>query len=81
MEKRLKFFFDKKGDVLDFAIGEPKEAISKEIGNDIVLRIDQKTKEIVGFTILNFEKRFEHMDRSETLPIAATFTRGNDEHQ
>lgn len=73
MEKKLKFFFDKKGDLLDIAIGKPKAAISKEIGNDIVVRIDPKTKEIVGFTILNFEKRFEHVDKSETLPITATF--------
>ncbi len=51
MEKKLKFFFDKKGDI----------------------RIDPKTKEIVGFTILNFEKRFEHKARSKTLPITATF--------
>jgi hypothetical protein len=70
MEKRLKIFFDKKGDALD-----------------IVVRIDPKTKEIMGFTILNFEKRFEH-EREETLPITATFAqveepkpRGNDEHQ
>jgi len=73
MEKKLKFFFDKKGDVLDIAIGKPKEAISREIGNDVIIRIDPKTKEIVGFTILNFEKRFEHRARSETLPITATF--------
>ncbi len=73
MEKKLKFFFDKKGDVLDIAIGRPKEAISREIGNGVIIRIDPKTKEIVGFTILNFEKRFEHMARSETLPITATF--------
>jgi len=32
------------------------------------------SEEIVGFTILNFEKRFEHLDTSETLPIAATFS-------
>jgi len=73
MEKKLKFFFDKKGDVLDIAIGEPKEAVSKEIGNDVVMRIDPKTNEIVGFTILNFEKRFEHLEKVETLPITATF--------
>ncbi|VVB96320.1 Uncharacterised protein [uncultured archaeon] len=73
MEKKLKVFFDKEGDVFDIAIGRPKGAISKEIGNDIIMRIDPKTKEIVGFTILNFEKRFEHMKRSETLPITATF--------
>ncbi len=35
-------------------------SIPKEIGNDIIIRIDPKTKEIVAFTILNFETRFEH---------------------
>jgi uncharacterized protein YuzE len=73
MEKKLKFFFDKQGDVLDITIGEPKKALSKELGNDIIMRINPKTKEIVGFTILNFEKRFEHLNKSETLPITATF--------
>lgn len=74
MEKNLKFFFDKEGDVLDIAIGEPTEAISKELGNDVIMRLDPKTEEIVGFTILNFEKGFEHLDSSETLPIGATFS-------
>jgi uncharacterized protein YuzE len=74
MEKNLKFFFDKKGDILDIAIGEQSEAISKELDNDVVMRIDPKTKEIIGFTILNFEKRFERLENSETLPIAATFS-------
>ncbi len=59
---------------MDIAIGKPREAISREIGNDIVVRIDPKTKEIVGFTILNFEKRFEHKEKGETLPITATFS-------
>ena len=74
MEKELKFFFDKEGDSLDIAIGEPEKAISKEIGNDIVMRVEPETGEVVGFTILNFEKRFEHLNKSETLPITATFT-------
>jgi len=74
MDEKLKVFFDKIGDILDVVIGEPREAISKEVGNDIVVRLDPKTKEIVGFTILNFEKRFEHLDVSETLPINARFS-------
>jgi hypothetical protein len=74
MEKKLKFFFDKKGDILDISIGEPSEAISRELDNDIVMRIDPKTNEIIGFIILNFEKRFERLENSETLPIAATFS-------
>ncbi|MDW7728159.1 MAG: DUF2283 domain-containing protein [Candidatus Methanoperedens sp.] len=74
MEKELKFFFDKQGDSLDIAIGEPEKAISREIGNDIVVRVKPDTGEVIGFTILNFEKRFEHLNSSETLPITATFT-------
>jgi len=74
MEKNLKFFFDKKGDILDIAIGEPSEAMSKELDNDVIMRINPKTKEIMGFTILNFEKRFECLENSETIPIAATFS-------
>ena len=31
MEKKLRFFFDKKGDVQDIAIDKPKTAISREI--------------------------------------------------
>ncbi len=73
MEKKLKIFFDKKGDVLNISVGKPKVAISKEIGNDVIIRVDPRTKEIVGFMILNFEKRFERKVRSETLPITATF--------
>ncbi len=74
MDKNLKIFFDKEGDVLDIAIGKPTEAISKELDNDVIMRLDPNTEEIVGFTILNFEKRFEHLDSSENLPIAATFS-------
>ncbi|HUW68448.1 MAG TPA: DUF2283 domain-containing protein [Candidatus Nanoarchaeia archaeon] len=74
MERKLKFFYDKEGDVLDIAIGDPTESISKELENDIIMRLDPHTDEIVGFTILNFEQRFEHLDSSETLPIAATFS-------
>ncbi len=69
MEGRLMFFFDKEGDVLDISIGKPKKAISKEIGNDIVVRTDPKTKEIVGFTILNFERRFEKLKKEEEISM------------
>lgn len=30
-------FFDKEGDVLDISIGDPREAISKEVGGDILI--------------------------------------------
>ena len=70
MEKRLKMFFDKEGDVLDISIGDPREAISKEVGDDILIRVDPKTNEVFGITILNFEKRFEqkNMKKSQITP-------------
>lgn len=70
MEEKLRMFFDKKGDVLDISLGEPREAISKEIGDDILMRIDPETSEVLGFTILNFEKRFERT-KVEIFPLTA----------
>ncbi len=74
MEK-IMFWFDKEGDILDISIGKPKEALSREIGDDITVRINPQTKEVVGFTILNFEKRFKGPDKPEeiSLPIIGSF--------
>jgi uncharacterized protein YuzE len=69
MEEKIIFWFDEKGDVLDISIGKPKKAISKELGEDIIVRVDPKEKSVVGFTILNFTKRFE---KSKVAKIAVT---------
>jgi uncharacterized protein YuzE len=72
MEKKMKFFYDKEGDVLDISLGEPEEATSEEIGDDTIIRVNEKN-EIVGVTILNFEKRFEKSE-IEYLPLYAKFS-------
>ena len=72
MEKKMKFFFDKEGDILDISLGEPEEAISREIEDDIIVRINEKN-EIVGITVLNFEKRFEKSNK-EDIPLSAKFS-------
>ncbi len=69
----MKLFFDKEGDILDISLGEPEEATSREIGDDIIVRINSKD-EIVGFTILNFEKRFEKSKMKSDLPLSAKFS-------
>lgn len=71
MGKRLKLSYDKEGDILEISAGEPQEAISEEIGDDIVVHKNFKD-EIVGFTILNFMKRFEEGEK-EDLPINVEF--------
>ena len=71
MEEGLRFSFDKEADILDISIGKPKEAISEEIGNDIIVRKNEKGN-IVGFTILNFEKRAE-VEKGFNIPVEAKF--------
>ena len=69
------FWFDREGDVLDISIGKPRKAVSREIGGDIVVRMEPKKKEVVGFTILNFTKRFERLKEAEkiNIPLKARF--------
>ena len=72
MEKKLKFFLDEKGDVLDVTVGKPQPAISEEIGDDIIIHKNDKG-EIVGFTVLNFIKRFKKLGDTREVPVTAKF--------
>ncbi len=73
MEKALNFTYDKEGDILDISLGRPASAISEEISEDIFIRLNPKTKKILGFMILNFEKKFGKTRKIETLPIIGDF--------
>lgn len=73
MAEKIKFYYDKKNDVLDISVGRPKKAISKELGNDILVRVLPRTNKIVGLMVLNFERRFSKTEQSQSLPIEAEF--------
>jgi uncharacterized protein YuzE len=73
MDEKMNFYYNKQGDVLDISIGEPQEAISEEMGEDILLRRDMKTNDIIGFTILNFEKRFQNVTEKQSVPVRVKF--------
>jgi len=69
---QIKYYFDKEADVLYFTKRKSSSRdISREISEGIIVRIDPKTKKVVGFTILNFLKR--QMKASIKLPLAAEF--------
>ena len=72
-ESHLRIFYDRKGDVLYISVGSPREAISKETGDDILIRMDPTTQEIVGFTILNFTERFSNIQEERAVPVTARF--------
>lgn len=74
MAKRLRFFFDREADILYLSVGKPRPALSKEVGDDIVVRVDPKSHRVVGYTILNLTKRFGKMKESEPLPVTGEFT-------
>ena len=76
MEGKINFFFDEEGDVLDITFGKPRKAVVKELKNDIAVRVDPKSGEIVGIVILNFMKRFRLRKRTEKieLPFKVTIT-------
>jgi len=73
MNKNLRMAYDREGDVLDISIGEPKEAVSKEIEDDLFIRINPQNNEVVGISILNFEKWFKDIKDFRTLPILGSF--------
>jgi uncharacterized protein YuzE len=71
MEGKMNFYYDEKGDILDMSIGRPRKAISREVSDDILIRVIPETKEVVGLTILNFGKRFGKKAKSHVIPLFA----------
>ena len=66
--KEITFDYDEEADVLYVSFGEPKESITEEIGN-IGVRIDEKSKEITGVTIIEFLKTFEKNHKPISISV------------
>ena len=65
----MNFFFDEEGDVLDITIGKPRKAGARELKDDVAVRCDPETGEIVGIVILNFLKRFKTKRKPEKIEL------------
>jgi uncharacterized protein YuzE len=65
----MKLRFDAKSDVLYFSFGEPTEAISVELDNGLIVRMDPETDEVVGVTVVDFLKRFAGKDDTLSVPM------------
>ena len=71
----LQYFFDKEADILYVSQGDPRpDADSEEVSDGVVARFDPVTREVVGFTILNFLKRAERGLPAVVLPFRAELT-------
>jgi uncharacterized protein YuzE len=69
MGKEMRMVYDEEGDILDVSLGEPGEAISKEVEDDFFLRVKPDSGEVVGFSILNFRKWFKDAKDIKILPV------------
>ncbi len=68
-EHLMQMSYDREADVLYVSLGAPRRDISREIGDDILLRLDPETNEVVGLTVLNLSTRYS----DEPLPLTAIF--------
>ena len=71
--KTLKYHYDEEMDILAVWIRQPTEVVCMEPEDGIVLRIDANTDEFVGYTILDFRKRFAKELKKITLPLVPKY--------
>ncbi|MGH6690205.1 MAG: DUF2283 domain-containing protein [Gammaproteobacteria bacterium] len=55
--ERLDWEYDEDADVLYLSIGKPRKATGVDIGQGVVVRYDEKRKEVIGLTILGMRAR------------------------
>jgi len=49
--------YDEEADVLYLSIGEPRPAVGMDIGEGVILRYDEKHKEVVGMTLIGLRAK------------------------
>lgn len=49
--------YDEEADVLYLSFGKPRKAIGVDIGEGVVVRYDEKKKEVVGLTVLGMRAK------------------------
>jgi uncharacterized protein YuzE len=55
--ERLDWTYDSEADVFYASIGKPRKAIGIDIGQGIVVRYDERKREVIGLTILGLRQR------------------------
>jgi uncharacterized protein YuzE len=63
---RIDWKYDEDADVLYLSIGEPTPALGVDIGDGVILRYDERRKQVVGLTVLAIRKRLlQEIDQLE----------------
>lgn len=70
MEALTELYYDRDNDILYLSIGKPRSAISQEVGDDVLVRVDPATGEVVGLTVMNLSAHYGDMDDPQSLPVS-----------
>lgn len=76
MEKTLTYSYDPASDEFNLNLGDVKQAILAEIGDEVYVKLDPKTKEVLGLTVLHLQERCKRAKKvkSTALPLLAAFS-------
>ena len=76
MGKVIRYSYDPESDELNITLGESKRAVHAELRDEVYVRLDPKTKNVLGLTILHFEQRLRLGKKGKryTLPLLGEFT-------
>ena len=69
----IKIFYDREADVLYVTRGKPEYTDYVEHSDDVILRLDPETKQLIGFTIIDFSQHFAKQESEITLPFGIEF--------
>ena len=69
----MKIFYDREADVLYVNRGKPEYTDYVEHSDDVILRLDPETKQLIGFTIIDFSQHFAKQESDITLPFGIEF--------
>jgi uncharacterized protein YuzE len=55
--KKIDWEYDEEADVLYLSLGKPRKATGVDIGQGVVVRYDEKKKEVIGLTVLGMRAK------------------------
>ena len=70
---KLKITYDREADVLYLTQGTPDYTDYVEYTDDIILRFHPETKQLVGFTLIDFSQHFAEKGSDIVLPFEIDF--------
>ena len=75
MKGPIDIYYDNEGDFLEITIlNPPSESYCEDINEDVFLRKDEKTGEIIGIGILNFKEHSDDLkDILVNVPVKINF--------